>query len=201
MSLIGPRRKSLNDCFQAMGITGSANLERPKSTRLGRRRCRPRMTPSGQEERLPPSRLGGCCLLGQETFAGTHGSGREAPRAVVRPIWDDLTLASPAVCTWRTASTSNSFVNRRWCIIEFLCTHTGTLHFSEASPEWYGEGMVRVYGGAINAHSTAPATYNPLHLRQKRRPPCCLALVIKPRRRQRQLLHPPAIRANPPVIA
>jgi hypothetical protein len=26
-------------------------------------------------------------------------------------------------------------VNRRCCIFEFLCTHGGTLHFSEASPE------------------------------------------------------------------
>jgi hypothetical protein len=44
------------------------------------------MPAMGQEERLPPSRLGGCCLLGQETFAGTHGRGREAPEAVVGTI-------------------------------------------------------------------------------------------------------------------
>jgi hypothetical protein len=38
VSLIGPRRKSLNDCFQAMGITGRANLERQKSTQAVEKR-------------------------------------------------------------------------------------------------------------------------------------------------------------------
>jgi hypothetical protein len=36
VNLIGPRRKSLDDCFQAMSITGRANLERQKSTQLSR---------------------------------------------------------------------------------------------------------------------------------------------------------------------
>jgi hypothetical protein len=108
----------------------------------------------------------------QPTLAGPDIGNVGAP-FLVRPGCREV---RPLVCTRRTASSSNSFVNRRCCITELLFTHTGTLHFSEASPEWYGEGMVRVYGGAINAHSTAPATYNPLHLRQKRRPPCCLAL-------------------------
>jgi len=40
----------------------------------------------------------------------------------------------PLVCTRRTASSANSLVNRRCCIIEFLIAHWGTLHFSEASP-------------------------------------------------------------------
>src|SRR4029077_446186 len=41
----------------------------------------------------------------------------------------------PLVCTKRTASSANSFVNRRCCIVEFLLNHRGTLHFSEASPD------------------------------------------------------------------
>jgi hypothetical protein len=35
----------------------------------------------GHKERLPPSRLSGCCRFGQETFAGTHGNGRDTPKA------------------------------------------------------------------------------------------------------------------------
>src|SRR5262245_49757175 len=33
----------------------------------------------GHEERLPPPRLSGCCRWGQQTFASTHGNGRDAP--------------------------------------------------------------------------------------------------------------------------
>jgi hypothetical protein len=30
------------------------------------------------EERLPPSRLSGCCQFGQETVAGPRGNGQDA---------------------------------------------------------------------------------------------------------------------------
>ena len=31
-----------------------------------------------------PSRLSGCCRFGQETIAGTHGNGRDAPTPDIR---------------------------------------------------------------------------------------------------------------------
>src|SRR5215469_14357836 len=37
----------------------------------------------GHEERLPPSRLSGRCRFAQETFAGTHGNGQDAPKAAI----------------------------------------------------------------------------------------------------------------------
>ena len=40
-----------------------------------------RRSAEGHKERLPPSRLSGCCRFGQETFAGTHGNGRDTPKA------------------------------------------------------------------------------------------------------------------------
>jgi len=39
----------------------------------------------GHEERLPPSRLSGCCRFGQETVAGPRGNGQDAPISVVPP--------------------------------------------------------------------------------------------------------------------
>ena len=41
------------------------------------------MAGKGHEERLPPSRSSGCCRLGQQTFARTHGNERHAPIPVV----------------------------------------------------------------------------------------------------------------------
>jgi hypothetical protein len=38
----------------------------------------------GHEQRFPPLRLNVRCRLGQATFIGTDGKGREAPIAVVR---------------------------------------------------------------------------------------------------------------------
>src|SRR4051794_21285152 len=48
---------------------------------MGRRSRRPGGTAVGHEERLPPSRLNGCCQFGQGTFAGTPGNGLDAPKA------------------------------------------------------------------------------------------------------------------------
>jgi hypothetical protein len=42
-----------------------------------------RVTAEGQEERFPPPRLSARCRFSQETFAGTHGNGRDAPKAVL----------------------------------------------------------------------------------------------------------------------
>jgi len=52
----------------------------PQPSRI---QCAPQMTAWGHKERLPPSRLSGCCRFRQETFAGTHGNGRDAPFAAV----------------------------------------------------------------------------------------------------------------------
>jgi hypothetical protein len=71
--------------------------------------------------------------------------GSTARRSRRRPISGPASTAlSPdhpashaAFARWfprRTASSSNSFVNRRCCTIEFLIPHRGTPHFSEASP-------------------------------------------------------------------
>ena len=38
----------------------------------------------GHKEQLPPPRLSDCCRFGQETFAGAHGNGRDAPISAVR---------------------------------------------------------------------------------------------------------------------
>ena len=42
------------------------------------------MTVQGQIEQFPPPGLGDRFPLGYETFAGTHGNGREAPNPVAR---------------------------------------------------------------------------------------------------------------------
>jgi len=38
------------------------------------------MAGMSHEERLPPSRLSGCCRFGQETFGRTRGNGQDAPK-------------------------------------------------------------------------------------------------------------------------
>ena len=55
----------------------------------------------GHEARLPASRLSGCSRFGQQTFAGTHGNGRDAPIAAIpiepRPNRKVLSLADICV--------------------------------------------------------------------------------------------------------
>jgi hypothetical protein len=41
------------------------------------------MAGMGHEERLPPSRLNGCCRFGQGTFARTRDNDEEAPEAAI----------------------------------------------------------------------------------------------------------------------
>jgi hypothetical protein len=40
----------------------------------------------GHEDPFPPPRLSARYVIRQETFAGTHGNGRDAPEAVMRVI-------------------------------------------------------------------------------------------------------------------
>ena len=42
------------------------------------------MTALEHKDRFMPLRLCGCCRIGQATFTGTHGNGRDAPIPAVR---------------------------------------------------------------------------------------------------------------------
>ena len=42
------------------------------------------MAEKGHEEQFSPPTLSARYVIRQETFAGTHGNGRDAPKAVVR---------------------------------------------------------------------------------------------------------------------
>ena len=60
-------------------------LDEPSRTSSPKQRLRKRLgfpdwgSGKGHEEQLPPPRLSGCCRLGQETFPGAAGNGRDAP--------------------------------------------------------------------------------------------------------------------------
>jgi hypothetical protein len=38
----------------------------------------------GQEDQFPPPGLSACYVIREKTFAGTHGNGRDAPKAAIR---------------------------------------------------------------------------------------------------------------------
>jgi hypothetical protein len=69
------------------GNLGTARIHPPETPEpaLG-------MTAMGHEDPFPPPRLSARYVIRQETFAGTHGNGRDAPiaavpRSRVKPRW------------------------------------------------------------------------------------------------------------------
>jgi hypothetical protein len=74
VNLIEPRRKSLDDCFQAMGITGRANLERQKSTLRGPSRSSTALDPEPTAQ-ADPLRT----LISTPAMVGSTGKRTSAP--------------------------------------------------------------------------------------------------------------------------
>src|SRR5215471_12161132 len=58
--------------------------------------------------------------------------------------------------------------------------------------------IARLWIKWLDQHAQRRPRHNPLHLSQKRYPPRRLGVALKPHCRQRQLLHPPTLRSNPP---
>jgi hypothetical protein len=80
------RVQAANDRFGAPGHhtpNKSGHDAFPPLSRSGWRRS---MAGMGHEQRFPPLRLNVRCRLGQATFIGTDGKGREAPTAVIPAI-------------------------------------------------------------------------------------------------------------------
>ena len=86
--------------------------EGPESTQLSRLRSPAAMTELGHEDQFLPPSPNGCCPLGQATFAGTHGNGRDAPIAAVRlttnePLGKQRITRVPSVGIFYIAGTVN----------------------------------------------------------------------------------------------
>ena len=71
------------------GATGEPS-EAPPDERGGNRYVRPKATRATlrlyHEERFPPTRLSAGCGFRKETIAGMPRNGRDAPKAVIRPV-------------------------------------------------------------------------------------------------------------------
>ena len=77
----------------------------------------------GHGGRFSPSTLSGCCLLGEATFVGTHGKGRDAPVPV-----EEIAAQEPTGAVW--ANQFDNLANRRG-------------HYETTGPEIWRKPRVR----------------------------------------------------------
>jgi len=103
---------TLDDRFRRNRAVSVSIGEGPESTQLSRLRSPAAMTELGHEDQFLPPSPNGCCPLGQATFAGTHGNGRDAPIAAVRlttnePLGKQRITRVPSVGIFYIAGTVN----------------------------------------------------------------------------------------------